>query len=60
MLNSLEFIQFHELVPYAAFGFTAAIFFFVVFRAVKMKPGRAEQLASLPLEDDQPANPTKP
>jgi hypothetical protein len=58
MLHRLDFVQFHDLVPYAAFGFTAAVFFFVVYRALRMKAHRAEHLAALPV-DDEPTDPER-
>jgi len=40
-----------DWVPYVAFGVTAAVFFFFVIRAIKLRKDSADKLSHLPLDD---------
>ena len=43
----------HDYVPYVCFALIAGAFLVILIRAVLMKSGDAERLASMPLLDDE-------
>ena len=48
--------EWHNLLPPIAFGFAFVIFMILSIRAIFMKPEKADRMARLPLEEDQPTN----
>jgi len=51
MFQRVSYEQWHDLVPYIAFGTTVAIFTIMTVRGMWLRKDKADQLSHLPLDD---------
>jgi hypothetical protein len=51
MYQRVLYEQWHNIVPYIAFGATAFIFLLMCVRGLSLKRDRASQLSHIPLDD---------
>jgi hypothetical protein len=51
MFLRVAYEQWHDIVPYIAFGVTAMVFLTMTLRALFLSRKQAEQMSHLPLDD---------
>ena len=51
MFNRVSYEQWHDIVPFIAFGATVLVFLTMSVRGLMLRKDKAEQLSHLPLDD---------